>query len=192
MTSGLLSMIAVPGLAYGVILVLLVFDAFVPVVPAQALMIGGGVLTANGELKLALVVAAGALGAYLGDLGCFALGRRLGRREPRPEKTGRLHRVARRVTDVMRQHVFLAMLFCRFVPAGRMVASAHAGRSGYALRRFLGVDLLATTLWATYGTLLGHFGGAALASSSWLPLAVLGAAAVLTVGAGPLLGRLTR
>ena len=42
------------------------------------------------------------------------------------------------------------------------VASAHAGRSGYALRRFLGFDLLAVTLWASYGALLGHFGGQAL------------------------------
>src|SRR5262245_56785966 len=152
LTSAVLSFAAVPGLVNAIILVLLVFDAFVPVVPAQALMIGGGILTASGELKLALVVAAGALGAYLGDLACFALGRQLGRvragREP-VERTGVLHRLARRITGMMGRHVFLAMLLCRFVPAGRMVASANAGKSGYTWRRFLGIDLLATTVWAT-------------------------------------------
>jgi membrane protein DedA with SNARE-associated domain len=86
----------------------------------------------------------------------------------------------------MQRHAFLAMLFCRFVPAGRMAASAYAGRSGFGLRRFLRLDLAAATLWATYAALLGRFGGEALASSAWLPLAIVGAVAVLVVAAGPI------
>jgi membrane protein DedA with SNARE-associated domain len=193
--STLLDAVAIPGLAYAVILVLLTIDAFVPVVPTQALMIGSGVLTANGELTLALVVAAGALGAVTGDLACFGLGRRLARRETdsRCERRGgRISRLARRLTDTMRRHVFLAMLFCRFVPAGRMVASAHAGRSGYSLRRFLSFDLAATTLWASYGALLGHFGGEAIAKSAWVPLAIVGVAAVLLIGAAPIVSLATK
>jgi membrane protein DedA with SNARE-associated domain len=92
----------------------------------------------------------------------------------------------------MREHVFLAMLFCRFVPAGRMVASANAGRSGYDLRRFLTFDLVAVTLWASYGALLGHFGGEALVNSSWLPLALVCVAAVLFTCAAPLVTLMSR
>jgi membrane-associated protein len=196
--SALLNAVTVPGLAYAVILVLLTFDAFVPIVPTQALMIGGGILTATGNLKLGALVAAGVLGAFAGDMACFGLGRRLRSRDAagtRKEPSKRFAKVARltgRVTGIMRQHIFLAMLFCRFVPAGRMVASAHAGRSGYRLRRFLGIDLLAVTLWASYGALLGHFGGQALARSSWIPVAIVAVVAALMIGAAPLLGLISK
>jgi membrane protein DedA with SNARE-associated domain len=193
--SALLDAVAIPGLAYAVILVLLTVDAFVPIVPTQALMIGGGVLTAHGELTLTLVVAAGAAGAVAGDLACFGLGRRLARRNAESacdRRNGRVSRLAGRLTGTMRKHVFLAMLFCRFVPAGRMVASAHAGRSGYSLRRFAGFDLAATTVWASYGALLGHFGGEAIARSAWVPLAIVGAAAVLLIGAAPIVSLATK
>jgi len=191
--NGLLSATAVPALVYAAILVLLTVDAFIPVVPTQALMIGGGVLTAHGNLQLALVVAAGALGAFSGDLACFGIGRRLARRdagagaEERPVRFRRLQRLSGRLTGTMRRHLFLAILFCRFVPAGRMVTSANAGRNGYDLRRFLTFDLIAVTLWASYGALLGHFGSQALTSSSWLPLVLIGVAAAVMIGAAPLI-----
>ena len=197
MAGTLLQAVAVPWLVYAVILVLLTIDAFIPVVPTQALMIGGGLLAASGELRLCLVVAAGVLGAVAGDASGFALGRRFAGRSTTGEtggsttrETGRrgkprkIHRLTGRLTDAMQRHAFLAMLFCRFVPAGRMAASAYAGRNGFAVRRFLTLDLVAATLWATYAALLGRFGGEALASSSWLPLAIIGGMAVLLVAAG--------
>jgi membrane-associated protein len=166
----------------------------VPIVPTQALMIGGGILSANGSLQLVLVVAAGALGAFAGDIACFGVGRRLARRESKPPsgRFARVHKLTGKLTGTMQKHIFLAMLFCRFLPAGRMVASAHAGRSGYKLRRFLGFDLIAVTVWASYGGLLGHFGGRALAQSAWLPLVIVGLAATLMIGAGPLLALVGR
>jgi membrane-associated protein len=188
--SALLNAVTIPGLAYAAILVLLAFDAFVPIVPTQALMIGGGILTATGNLKLGELVAAGVLGAFAGDMACFGIGRRLRDREARPPsgRFTRVHKLSGRITGAMSHHIFLAVLFCRFVPAGRMVASAHAGRSGYALRRFLGFDLLAVTLWASYGALLGHFGGQALLKSSWIPLVIVAVAAAIMIAAAPLLG----
>jgi membrane-associated protein len=200
--SALLNAVTVPALAYAVILVLLTFDAFVPIVPTQALMIGGGILTVTGNLKLGALVAAGVLGAFAGDAACFGIGRRLGHRDAAREADGstrppsrrfaRLQKLTGRITGTMRQHIFLAMLFCRFVPAGRMVASANAGRNGYALRRFIAFDLLAVTLWASYGALLGHFGGQALARSSWIPLVIVAAVAALMIGAAPLLGLISK
>ena len=189
MAGTLLQAVAVPWLVYAVILVLLTIDAFIPVVPTQALMIGGGLLAASGELRLCLVVAAGVLGAVAGDASGFALGRRFAGRSTTREtgrrgKPRKIHRLTGRLTDAMQRHAFLAMLFCRFVPAGRMAASAYAGRNGFAVRRFLTLDLVAATLWATYAALLGRFGGEALASSSWLPLAIIGGMAVLLVAAG--------
>jgi membrane protein DedA with SNARE-associated domain len=200
--SAVLNAVTVPGLAYAVILVLLTFDAFVPIVPTQALMIGGGILTATGNLKLGALVAAGVLGAFAGDMACFGIGRRLRHRDalaspkapakPPSRRFAKVHKLTGRVTGIMRQHIFLAMLFCRFVPAGRMVASANAGRNSYALRRFIAFDLLAVTLWASYGALLGRFGGEALARSSWIPLAIVAVVAALMIGAAPLLGLISK
>jgi membrane protein DedA with SNARE-associated domain len=203
--SALLNAVTIPGLAYAVILVLLTFDAFVPIVPTQALMIGGGILTATGNLKLGALVAAGVLGAFAGDAACFGIGRRLRHRDAAREADGlaqppsrrfarfaRVQKLTGRITGAMRQHIFLAMLFCRFVPAGRMVASANAGRNSYALPRFIAFDLLAVTLWASYGALLGRFGGEALARSSWIPLAIVAVVAALMIGAAPLLGLISK
>lgn len=190
MVSGLLDLMSTPSVLYPTVLVLLTVDAFVPVVPAQALMIGGGVLSASGHVQLALLVLAGAAGVVTGDLLAFLVGKRLAHRGagsalPIPR---RARAVAQRLTEVMRRHVFLSVLFCRFVPAGRMITAVHAGRNGMPMRRFAAYDVVAGVLWASYGALLGHFGGEAIADSSWLPLALVAAAALLFVAGAPLLG----
>ncbi|WP_432986202.1 DedA family protein [Dactylosporangium sp. CA-233914] len=187
----MLDLVSTPGVLYAAVLVLLTVDAFVPVVPAQALMIGGGILSASGHVQLLLLVLFGAAGVVAGDLLAFLVGRRLARRGA--ERAGRaLPRRAAKVTaslnEAMRRHIFLAVLFCRFVPAGRMITAVYAGRNGVSTRRFATYDVVAAMLWATYGALLGHFGGAAMTDSSWLPLLLVAAAALLFVAGAPLLG----
>jgi membrane protein DedA with SNARE-associated domain len=191
MVSAVLDLVSAPGVLYATVLVLLTVDAFIPVVPAQALMIGGGVLSASGHVQLALLVLAGAGGVVAGDMLAFLLGRQLARRDSTGTRLGaprKTRAITRRLTETMRKHIFLAVLFCRFVPAGRMITAVYAGRNGVSTRRFATYDVVAATLWASYGALLGHFGGQAIASSSWLPLALVGAAALLFVAGAPLLG----
>ncbi|MEU0563313.1 VTT domain-containing protein [Dactylosporangium sp. NPDC006015] len=198
MVDAVMDLVAAPGVLYATILVLLTVDAFVPVVPAQALMIGGGILSTTGHVQLLLLVAAGALGAVSGDLLAFLLGRRLARRDAgTPDRLTRRkpRAITLRLNEAMRKHIFLAVLLCRFVPAGRMITAIYAGRNGVSTRRFASYDVLAATLWATYGALLGHFGGEAIADSSWLPLVLVAAAALLFLAGAPLLsfiGRLRR
>jgi len=181
--------VSAPGVLYATVLVLLAIDAFVPVVPAQALMIGGGILSTSGHVQLALLVLSGAVGVVAGDLLTFLLGRRLARRGGRRrELPRRAAKVTARLHEAMQRHIFLAVLFCRFIPAGRMVTALYAGRSGFSTRRFATYDVVAAVLWSSYGALLGHFGGEALADSSWLPLLLIGAAALLFMAGAPLLG----
>ncbi|WP_433613880.1 DedA family protein [Dactylosporangium sp. CA-139114] len=186
----MLDLVSAPGVLYATVLVLLTIDAFIPVVPAQALMIGGGILSASGHVQLLLLVLSGAAGVIAGDLLAFAVGRRLARRgeRRRRELPRRAAKVTARLNEAMQRHVFLAVLFCRFVPAGRMVTALYAGRNGVSTRRFATYDVVAGTLWATYGALLGHFGGEAMADSSWLPLLLIAAATLLFVAGAPLLG----
>ncbi|WP_433215439.1 DedA family protein [Dactylosporangium sp. CS-047395] len=189
----MLDLVSTPSVLYATVLVLLTIDAFVPVVPAQALMIGGGILSASGHVQLALLVLSGAAGVVAGDLLAFLVGRRLARRG---ERRSRVPRRAAKVTawlhEAMQRHIFLAVLFCRFIPAGRMVTALYAGRNGVSTRKFATYDVVAAMLWATYGALLGHFGGEAMAESSWLPLLLVAAGALLFVAGAPLLGLATR
>ncbi len=191
MVDAVMDLVAAPGVLYATILILLTIDAFIPVVPAQALMIGGGILSTTGHVELLLLVAAGALGAVSGDLLAFLLGRRLARRDAdTPQRLARRkpRAITLRLNEAMRKHIFLAVLLCRFVPAGRMITAIYAGRHGVSTRRFVTYDVVAATLWASYGALLGHFGGEAIASSSWLPLVLVAAAALLFLAGAPLVG----
>jgi membrane-associated protein len=189
MVSAVLELMSAPGVLYATVLVLLTLDAFVPVVPAQALMIGGGILSASGHVELVLLVLFGALGVVAGDLMAFFVGRRLARRNrPARKVPPRAQAITARLNETMRRHIFLAVLFCRFVPAGRMITAVYAGRNGVSTRRFASYDVVAAMLWASYGGLLGRFGGEAIAESSWLPLIVVGAAALIFMAGAPLLG----
>ena len=53
-------------------------DDFVPFAPGDTAMITAGILAANGELMLVLVIAAGATSGILGDNLFYFLGRRFG------------------------------------------------------------------------------------------------------------------
>ncbi|MBO4206910.1 DedA family protein [Micromonospora echinofusca] len=176
--------VASPVWAYMALLGLLVLDAFVPVVPTQAIMITGGALTVYGGLSLPVTIGVGALGVFLGDLACYLLGRSAPRQSG-PGRTGtrgRVRRAAGRVTRGLRRPGPMVILLCRFVPGGRMAACFSAGRSQYPYRLFLLYEATAALGWAAYGALVGHLGGTALAGSTWqLALVAAGAAGGFTL-----------
>lgn len=181
----LLTGVASPLWAYLVLLALLVADAFVPVIPTQAVMITGGALTVYGGLNLPLTIGVGALGVFVGDLACYLLGRGApDRRRPRTAEPGRARRMAHRVTGGLRRPGPLVIMLCRFVPGGRMAACFAAGRSRYPYRLFLGYEALAASAWAAYGALVGHLGGRALTESAWQLLLIAGAATAGFAAAG--------
>ncbi|MFI9641964.1 DedA family protein [Micromonospora sp. NPDC051925] len=181
----LLTEIASPMWAYLLLMGLLVVDAFVPVIPTQAIMITGGALTVVGGLSLPLTIGVGALGVFAGDLACYLLGRSApDRRQARHAEPGRARRVAGRVTRGLRRPGPLAILLCRFVPGGRMAACFSAGRSRYPYRLFLCYEATAAVGWASYGALVGHLGGTALTGSAWRLGIIAAAAAVGFAAAG--------
>ncbi|RKN28365.1 DedA family protein [Micromonospora musae] len=179
----LLTDVTSPTWAYLALLGLLLLDAFVPVIPTQAIMITGGALTVYGGLDLPLTIAVGALGVLAGDLVCYLLGRSApDRRVRRHTRQNRAQRTAARFTQGLRRPGPMVILLCRFVPGGRMAACFSAGRSRYPYRLFLSYETIAALGWASYGALVGHLGGAALASSTWR-LALVAAVAAAGFGA---------
>ncbi|MEH1125937.1 DedA family protein [Micromonospora sp. CPCC 206061] len=182
----LLSGVASPVAAYLLLMALLWIDAFVPIVPTQAVMITGGALTVYGGLNLPLIVAVGALGVFCGDLACYLLGRLTRQsRSSRPQMgAGRVRATAERLTRGLRRPGPVTIFLCRFVPGGRMAACFHAGRMRYPYRLFLPYEGAAALAWAAYGGLVGHLGGAALTASAWRLFAVAATAATIFAAAG--------
>jgi len=159
-------------------------DSVIPLAPGEAVVITAGVLAADGELNLVLVLLAAALGGFLGDNVSYWLGASLGRRAERRlfgSERGR-QRVAwaRRQLDERGAVIIVA---ARFIPGGRTATTFSSGALEMPWRRFAAIDALAASLWASYVTALGYFGGATFRESLWKPLLAATAVAV-AVAAG--------
>jgi membrane-associated protein len=133
--------------------------AFVGLVaPGETAVVLGGVVAAQGEVELALMLALVWLAAAAGDLASFVLGRRLGRRflvSQGPRFGVTPPRLAR-VEGFFDRHGPKAILVGRFVGIVRAVAPFLAGASGMRVRAFVPWSLLGTGAWAATFTLVGY------------------------------------
>src|SRR6476646_4265537 len=68
------------GWAYAILFLFAFLDVLVPIVPSETAVITAGVVAASGDLSLALIIPAAAVGAFLGDNTVYLLGRRFGGR----------------------------------------------------------------------------------------------------------------
>jgi membrane protein DedA with SNARE-associated domain len=145
-----------------VILVIAFFDSVVPIVPSETTVIIGGVAAGLGNQELPLVIAAGAIGAFLGDNTGYALGSRL---------SGRIERWAARKTKrqarldwanaQIRHRGGLLLITARFIPGGRTALTVSSGITHQPRAWFAGWVAIAAVIWATYAALLGYVGGKA-------------------------------
>jgi membrane-associated protein len=154
--------------------------------PGETAIVLGGVVAAQGEVSLPLMILIAWTAAALGDLASFMLGKRLGRRflitrGPRLSVTApRLERVE----AFFERHGAKAILVGRFVGLVRAVAPFLAGASGMRLRAFVPWSLLGTAVWTTSFTLIGFAFSNSFATAAGalthgaLALAVLAAAAL--------------
>jgi len=154
--------------AYGIVLVLALLDAVVPVVPSETAVITAGVVAAAGDLSLPLIICAAALGAFLGDNTAYLIGRRFGVRAQNRFFSGAKARArtdwAERQLDERGGQLIVV---ARFIPGGRTAVTLSAGTLRYPWRRFLVFDAVAALVWASYAALLGYFGGHAFEQAPW-------------------------
>ncbi|HEU4737084.1 MAG TPA: DedA family protein [Solirubrobacterales bacterium] len=166
-------------------------DSVVPVAPGEAVVITAGILAADGELSIVLVLVAAALGGMLGDNLCFWLGATLGQRAERrlfgSERGRRRIAWARRQLE---QRGGMIIVTARFVPGGRTATTFVSGALEMPWRRFVAIDALAASLWAVYVTALGYFGGATFEESLWKPLLAAGLVALAVSASAEALRRL--
>jgi membrane-associated protein len=157
-------------------------DAMVPVLPAETLIILGGVLAARGDLSLPLVIVAGGLGAWVGDNITYQLGTVANRKGKTPDDLdGRFGRLLAWAEAALAARGSSMLIIGRFVPGGRTALSFGAGYVRFPRSRFAVSSFLAAAIWAIYSGFIGLFGGTVFEREWWLGLlAGLAVTAVVT------------
>jgi membrane-associated protein len=146
--------------AYVIVFLFAYLDALVPIVPSETAVITAGVVAADGDLSLAVIIPAAAAGAFLGDNTAYLLGRRFGSRAT--ERFFRGERARRRIAwadEQLQERGGELILIGRFIPGGRTAVALSSGTLKYPWRRFLLFDAAAALLWASYSALIGYYGG---------------------------------
>jgi len=137
-----------------VLAAMIALDGPLPVLPSETVLLAA-LTIAIGERDvpaLAALFVAAAGGSVAGDLTVFGLGRTsqrvfIGAAETESQLAGWVRR-----NILCRPGV--TMVGARFVPAGRLVSTAAAGRYGLPLPVFLSWSVVSSSAWALYMTLV--------------------------------------
>jgi membrane protein DedA with SNARE-associated domain len=159
---------------YGFIAVLLVVagDGIFPVLPGETAIVAAAVLAASGTGHLGLVIAAGAVGAVIGDSVAFWVGRagkgpirRFVMRFAGEDRLLAAERMVRRNGPAL-------VVAGRFLPGLRIAINMACGAGQMSYPRFLAFDSLGASIWSTQAALLGYFAGKAFADQIWVAFVV--------------------
>jgi membrane-associated protein len=147
-------------LTYLAVLGACAFDAVLPVVPSEAVVIAASILATRGEVSIWLIAVAAAAGGFLGDTGSYVLGRTAGAAAARrlfrgPKAKGRLAWAG----AALERHGATIIVVARFVPGGRTATTFTAGTVRLPWPRFAAADAVGASLWAAYAAGLGYLGG---------------------------------
>jgi membrane-associated protein len=179
----LVDLISSSNWTYLVIVAIAYLDAIIPIVPSETAVIAAGVLAGTGDLKLSLVIIAGAIGAYTGDTTAYLLGRQFGPQISglvfRGEKGQQRHDWAERGLD---RYGGPLIFGARFVPGGRTAVTVSSGVLRMRWARFAIYAGIAAIAWASYAALIGYLGGKAFEDNPiWGLLLGFGIAAAVFV-----------
>lgn len=121
-----------------------------PPLPSEVVLPMAGYLARMGRMQLALVVIAATLGALVGNLALYAVGRRLGI-ERSVRLLARLPLVSEAEAGAGRawfeRHGSAAVFLARFVPVARAMVSLPAGATRLPLGRFVLLTLAGCGAW---------------------------------------------
>jgi membrane protein DedA with SNARE-associated domain len=165
-------------------------DGPFPVLPSETVLMTA-VALAFGAHDVGMLVAlfsVAVLGSVLGDLAVFGLGRSSHRLVGGAAEHGlaswvRRHMLARPGT---------ALVGARFLPGGRLVSTAAAGRFGLPVRVFLPWSLVSSLAWATYMLGIGRAIQPVTGGNPLLCVLASGVIAVVTGGLFALARRVVR
>lgn len=166
-----------------IVFTLCVLDGFFPPLPSESVVVAlAAISVAVGDPNLLALFAVSAVGAAIGDNIAYTIGRhgldRLGE-SPRP----RVRRTFEWASRELRKRAAVIIMSARYIPVGRVAVNITAGATHYPRPRFVLLDVIAATSWASYSIALGALAGHWLEDNPLL-------AAALAVTGGVLLGLL--
>lgn len=137
-------------------------DSVIPIVPGETTVIAGGVAAGAGEQNLAIVILAGALGAFIGDNLAYTIGNQFKGRvrrwaERKPARVARLDSAGQQI----RKRGGLLLITARFIPGGRTILTVSSGITDQPRRWFAFWVAIAGFIWASYAAILGYIFGQA-------------------------------
>ncbi|EFL31798.1 integral membrane protein [Streptomyces viridochromogenes DSM 40736] len=172
---------------YGVVILSVLLDVFLPVLPSGVLVITAATAAAAGSATdvpdILVLTLCAATASVLGDLAAYRLAWRGGDRLDRAiSRSRRLTTAQERLGAALARGGGALVVLARFAPAGRSVVSLGAGAAHRRARDFLPWSALAGLTWAAYSVALGWLGAHWL-GASWLATAV-SVGALFGAGAG--------
>ena len=168
------------------------FDAIVPILPSETVIIAFGVATAgSSDPRIFLILVCAAAGAWAGDNLSYVIGWRFG-----PWATRRFFSsgkgAARRDWAERSLHRFGIglIIVCRFIPGARTAVTLCCGLIGYPWRRFVIATAIAAVIWASYAFFAGRIGGKAFENRPVLGFVVAFGGALVISGLIELIRRI--
>ncbi|MET8005300.1 DedA family protein [Nonomuraea glycinis] len=186
------SLITSPWL-YAVLIAVSCLDSFLPLIPSEAVVVVAGVYAASGHTDLVLVIAATTLGAFLGDMVPYVVGRLLGERVLKRLPPGTKRRAAHDwFTRQLDARGGFVLVTTRFIPVGRYLATLSTGIVGYPLTKYVLFVGFATATWSAYTVLTGYLGGVVFQENTLLAITVGIVLAFMVTGAIEVVRRVRR
>ena len=166
--------------AYVLCLLLVWFDAVIPIFPGETTLAAASTIAAGGGLTLGLIMLAGALGAILGDSSLFWIAR-TSAAKMRPHLDEALENPKVRIAwESLDRSPGLLIVAGRYVPGMRFAVNASMGLSNIPYRRFFPWSVLGGALWSVYTCALAYRVSTTL---SGFPLASLVISSLITSAA---------
>ncbi|MDX3456203.1 DedA family protein [Streptomyces sp. ME02-8801-2C] len=158
---------------YAVLIAVSLLDSFLPLIPSEPVVILAGIAGATGQTNIFLVIAATTVGAFLGDLVPYTIGRLMGNRVLQRLPVGTKRRTAYDWFErELESRGGFVLVSTRFIPIGRYLATGTAGVVGYPLRKFMTYVAISTATWSAYTALSGYLGGVFFQENTLLAVAV--------------------
>lgn len=149
---------------FGIVFAMFAENVFPPI-PSEVIMPAAGFAASDGELNLIVAILAGTLGAVLGALPLYYLGRVFNEKRliAFTEKYGKFVFVRpddiKSTNEWFDKHGKKAVFFGRMVPGIRSFISIPAGMNNMAMLPFLLLTTLGASIWTTALTLAGFYFG---------------------------------
>lgn len=146
--------------ALGWLFLVVSFGAIIPIVPTGAAVSGAAALAFhNNKIDFLFVIAAGAAGAYLGDLVMYAMCRLGGEQLARRLRWLRDEEHLAAVKERLHKSQVPVLLVSRLIPGGRVPVLLAAAFLGLPWRTFVVANAPACALWAAVYAGIGVAGG---------------------------------